>query len=56
MEVMAAYFYGKRILLLFDRSAKVSHMLLGVPKASLISYASSREMVHRLRNALGLKT
>ena len=52
MEVMAAYLYGKRIILLYEEEARVSHMLLGVPNALLISYASLEGMEAKLRSAL----
>ena len=52
MEVMAAYFYGKRIVLLHEEGATVSHMLLGVPNALLVSYDSLRDMEAKLKSAL----
>lgn len=52
MEVMAAYLYGKRIVLLYEEGARVSHMLLGVPNVLLVSYSSLRDMEAKLKSAL----
>ena len=52
MEAMAAHFYGKRILLLHRAGAKISRMLLGIPRATLIEYASTEEMTRKLRDVL----
>jgi nucleoside 2-deoxyribosyltransferase len=48
MEVMAAYFFGKPIILLFEEGSRVSHMLLGVPGARLIKYRSQSELITKL--------
>ena len=52
MEVMAAYLYGKRIILLYEKGARVSHMLLGVPNAIHVSYNSLEDMEAKLKSAL----
>lgn len=52
MEIMAAYLYRKRIVLLYEEGARVSHMLLGVPNALLLSYGSLEDMEAKLRSAL----
>jgi len=52
MEIMAAYLYGKRIILLYEDGARVSHMLLGVPSATHVNYTSTEDMAANLRSAL----
>lgn len=52
MEVMAAYLYGKRLILMREEGAKVSHMLQGVPNALLLTYRSLQDMELKLAWAL----
>jgi len=52
MEVMAAHLYGKRIVLIYEEGVRVSHMLLGVPNALHVSYASLEDMEAKLKSAL----
>ena len=55
MEIMAAYLHGKRIILLSESNAKVSHMLEGVPHAILIRYHSTEDMILKIVSAINAR-
>lgn len=52
MEVMAAYLCRKQIIFIQEQNAKVSHMLLGVPDALLLTYDSIEDIEEKLTTAL----
>jgi nucleoside 2-deoxyribosyltransferase len=52
MEIMAAYLYGKSIILLHEKGARVSRMLQEVPNALLASYDSLEELLTRTKSTL----
>ena len=55
MKMMAAYFHGKPIILLYKASAMLSRMLLGIPGATLLEYASAEEITKKLMELLRSK-
>lgn len=52
MEIMQAHIRGKMILCLFEKGTAVSRMVLGLPKATMIEYASEREISEKLAKYL----
>ena len=52
MEIMQAHVRGKMILCLFKKGSPVSRMVLGLPKATMIEYASNIEMIEKLTEYL----
>ena len=56
MEIMAAYLHGKRIILLSESNAKVSHMLEGVPYATLVRYHSTEDMILKMASAINARS
>lgn len=55
MEIMAAYLHGKRVILLSESKARVSHMLEGVPNTMLIRYESTQDMILKMISAINTR-